>query len=250
MAWEPGTHAGRYEILDLLGEGAMAKVFRARDTTLRREVALKVLPEIFSDDQEYMQRFQGEARAVGMLNHLNIVAVCHNGKRQGLPYIVTELLDGETLRGRINKGPLSQGESVGFARQIAAGLAAAHDKGITHRDLKPENIFITRDGVAKILDFGLFKVVTEGQDMMSMLSPATQSGMVVGAVPYMSPEQAHAKPIDQRSDTFSFGSILYEMLSGRLLVGQEQIRHLLYASSGSKGEQVLRWDNSGKFLFV
>jgi serine/threonine protein kinase/Tol biopolymer transport system component len=215
MALTPGTKLGPYEIIDLLGAGGMGEVFRARDPRLGREVAIKVLPASFAADTDRLRRFEQEARAVAALNHPNILAIHDIGTSEGAPYIVSELLDGESLRKRLAGGALPVRKAIDYATQIAQGLAAAHDKGIVHRDLKPENIMITRDGRAKILDFGLAKL-TQAQDQSAeTLSHQTEAGTVLGTVGYMSPEQVRGKPADQRSDIFSFGAILYEMLSGR-----------------------------------
>ena len=215
MPLPPGTRAGHYEVLAPLGAGGMAEVYRARDTRLGREVALKVLPEAFAADSGRVQRFEREARAISLLNHPNLLAVFDVGTHQGLPYLVTELLEGETLYHRLLHGPLAQRKAIDFAQQIARGLAAAHEKGVIHRDLKPENLFISRDGIVKILDFGLAKLSPEVEARhFPGAGPATEFGATVGTVGYMSPEQVRGEPADHRSDIFSFGAILYEMLSG------------------------------------
>jgi len=211
----PGTRAGHYEVLGPLGAGGMAEVYRARDARLGREVALKVLPEAFAADSGRVQRFEREARAISLLNHPNILAVFDVGTHEGLPYLVTELLEGETLYQRLRHGPLTQRKAIDFAQQTAKGLAAAHEKGVVHRDLKPENLFISRDGIVKILDFGLAKLSPEVESRhFPGAGPATEYGATVGTVGYMSPEQVRGEAADHRSDIFSFGAILYEMLSG------------------------------------
>jgi serine/threonine protein kinase len=218
MAIKSETRLGPYEIVSALGAGGMGEVYRARDPRLRREVAIKVLPASFSSDPQRLHRFEQEAIAAGALNHPNILAVYDIGQQDGSPYIVSELLEGEILRERLRSGPLAVRKAIDYSQQIARGLAAAHDKGIIHRDLKPENIFVTNDGRAKILDFGLAKLTrSEGTEDGQGLTQTVQSdpGTVLGTVGYMSPEQVRGKPADARSDLFSFGAILYEMLSGK-----------------------------------
>jgi Tol biopolymer transport system component len=197
----------------------MGEVYRARDPRLGREVAIKVLPASYSQDADRLRRFEQEAQAAGGLNHPNITAVYDLGSHEGAPYIVTELLEGETLRARLSGGAIAARKTIEYAVQIAKGLAAAHEKGIIHRDLKPENLFLTNDGRVKILDFGLAKLTQlEGaapqQTNLPTAAAATEPGVVMGTLGYMSPEQVKGKPADQRSDLFAFGAILYEMLSG------------------------------------
>jgi eukaryotic-like serine/threonine-protein kinase len=216
MAPASGARLGPYEIQSPLGAGGMGEVYRARDTRLGREVAVKVLPAAFSRDPERLRRFQQEAQAVAALNHPNILAIHDFGQHEGSPYIVTELLEGETLRSRLQAAAMPVRRAIEIAEQIARGLAAAHDEGIVHRDLKPENIFITRDGRVKILDFGLAKLTPEAPTPDAATMPSqTQPGVVMGTVGYMSPEQVRGQTADHRSDLFSFGTILYEVLSGK-----------------------------------
>jgi serine/threonine protein kinase len=220
MALASGAKLGPYEILSALGAGGMGEVYRARDPRLGREVAIKVLPSGSAPDSERLRRFEQEARATAALNHPNILAVFDIGSQDNFPYIVSELLDGETLRARLNTGPLPVRKAVEYALQIARGLAAAHDHGIFHRDLKPENIFITRDGHVKILDFGLAKLTMTEPDAVGLSAQATLDsvtgrGVLLGTLGYMSPEQCRGATIDARSDIFSFGAVLYEMVSGK-----------------------------------
>ncbi|MFN8093845.1 MAG: protein kinase [Vicinamibacteria bacterium] len=215
-----GTRIGPYEVVGAIGAGGMGEVYRARDTRLGREVALKTLPSAVAADADRLRRFEQEARSTGQLNHPNILAVYDVGAHDGSPYVVSELLEGETLRERIGGAALPARKAIEYAVQIARGLAAAHDKGIVHRDLKPENIFVTRDGRVKILDFGLAKLLTGdgagGSEVQTFEHAAgTDAGTVMGTVGYMSPEQVRARPVDHRSDIFSFGAVLYEMLSGQ-----------------------------------
>jgi Tol biopolymer transport system component len=218
MTLEAGTRLGAYEILGLIGAGGMGQVYRARDTRLQRTVAIKILPHEWREDANRLRRFEQEARAAGTLNHPNILAVHDVGADQGQPFVVTELLDGETMRSRMDTGPLPLRKALEYARQIALGLAAAHEGGIVHRDLKPENIFVTKDGRVKVLDFGLAKLAIE-PGMASATETAsilqTAPGVVMGTAAYMAPEQARGLTADPRSDIFSFGAVLYEMLGGR-----------------------------------
>jgi Tol biopolymer transport system component len=214
-----GTRLGPYEILSPLGAGGMGEVYRARDPRLSREVAIKVLPASFSQDADRLRRFEHEAKAAGVLNHPNITAVYDIGTHDGAPYVVQELLEGETLRSTLAGGRLAQRKALDYALQIAHGLSAAHEKGIVHRDLKPDNLFVTNDGRVKILDFGLAKLTQlEGSASIATNLPTetkgTEPGVVLGTLGYMSPEQVRGRAADARSDIFSFGAILYEMLSG------------------------------------
>ena len=228
MGLAAGTTLGPYEVVAPLGAGGMGEVYRARDSRLGREVAVKVLPASASTDPERLKRFEQEARATGLLNHPNILTVYDTGVHNGAPYVVSELLEGETLRERVRGGALSPRKAIEIARQIAQGLAAAHEKGIVHRDLKPENLFITRDSRVKILDFGLAKLTAEAglkssgsasllqQETAAMTvdAPLTSPGVALGTVGYMSPEQVRGEAADHRADIFAFGAILYEMLAG------------------------------------
>jgi Tol biopolymer transport system component len=213
-----GAHLGDYEIHSLLGAGGMGEVYRARDLRLRREVAIKVLPASFASDADRLRRFEQEATAAAALNHPNILAVYQMGTHEGAPYLVSELLEGETLRGELQRGPLPARKVTDYGTQIAHGLAAAHEKGIVHRDLKPENLFVTKDGRVKILDFGLAKLTQPqaGTDSNHpTLTGATDPGVVMGTAGYMAPEQVRGEATDHRADIFSFGAILYEMLAGK-----------------------------------
>ncbi|MEO8349441.1 MAG: serine/threonine-protein kinase, partial [Acidobacteriota bacterium] len=220
MTLSAGSRLGPYEILSLLGAGGMGEVYRAKDPRLGRDVAVKVLPASFSDDPDRLRRFEQEARAAGLLNHPNITAVYDIGAHLGAPYVVSELLEGETLRVELAGGRLSPRKAIDHAIQIAHGLAAAHDKGIVHRDLKPENVFVTNDGRLKILDFGLAKLthvedISSGRENLPTATAGTEPGVVLGTMGYMAPEQVRGRPADARSDIFAFGAILYEMLSGK-----------------------------------
>src|SRR6266536_154612 len=219
MTVAQGTRLGPYEVIAPLGAGGMGEVYRARDTRLGRDVAVTVLPATFSADPDRLHRFEQEACAAGALNHPNILSIYDIGTHDGSPYVVSELLEGQTLRQRMGGSALLQRKAIDYALQVAHGLAAAHEKGIVHRDLKPENLFITNDGRVKILDFGLAKLTQpEAQGQATNLPTATggtEPGVVLGTLGYMSPEQVKGRPADARSDIFSFGAILYEMLSGK-----------------------------------
>jgi serine/threonine protein kinase len=211
-----GTRLGPYEVLSLLGAGGMGEVYRARDSQLARDVAIKVLANLTSDP-ERLRRFEQEARAAAALNHPNIIAVYQLGTHEGVPYLVSELLEGEPLREQIKRSRLSVRKAIDYGAQIARGLAAAHEKGIVHRDLKPENLFVSRDGRVKILDFGLAKLTQPRESSKfgaSTLTEGTEPGLVLGTVGYMSPEQVRGGRVDHHTDIFAFGAILYEMLAG------------------------------------
>jgi Tol biopolymer transport system component len=219
MPLSPGARLGPYEVLSPLGAGGMGEVYRARDPRLGRDVAIKVLPEGATAEPERLRRFELEARAAGALSHPNLLAVFDTGRHEGAPFVVFELLQGETLRARLGGGALPPPKALDYAIQMARGLSAAHEKGIVHRDLKPENLFLTRDGPLKILDFGLAKLrpPLDPGDVSSETRTAsvhTEAHTILGTVGYMSPEQVRRSPADHRSDIFSFGLVLYEMLSG------------------------------------
>jgi eukaryotic-like serine/threonine-protein kinase len=222
---ERGRRLGPYEITARIGAGGMGEVLAARDGRLGRDVAIKILPPALSGDADRVRRFEQEARAAGSMNHPNLVTVHDAGVHDGSTYLVMELLEGETLREKMGGEVTGEGgriplrKVVDYSVQIANGLAAAHDKGIIHRDLKPENLFVTRDGRVKILDFGLAKL-TGAQDGADLTDAPTQDqgtapGTVMGTAGYMSPEQVRGGTLDHRTDIFSFGAVMYEMLSGR-----------------------------------
>jgi len=218
MALSLGSKLGPYEIVVAIGAGGMGEVYRARDTRLGRDVAIKVLPEALVKDADRLHRFEQEARTIAALNHPNILGIHDIGTHEGAPFLVSELLDGETLREKIDAGPLPVKRTIEYGLGIAQGLAAAHNKGIVHRDLKPENVFITHDGRVKVLDFGLAKLVQpeeNGVTAKTLTSPETLPGVVMGTIGYMSPEQVRGAASDARSDIFSFGAVLYEMLTGK-----------------------------------
>jgi eukaryotic-like serine/threonine-protein kinase len=226
MPFATDTPLGPYKIVALIGSGGMGEVYRAHDTRLRRDVALKILPASFTNDPDRLRRFEQEARAVAALNHPNIVSIYDVGEAGGVHYIVSELLEGDSLRERIPAAGLPTRKAIEFAVQFANGLAAAHDRGIVHRDLKPENIFITKTGQVKILDFGLAKLrdaetqgagdpSSTGISNATVVDAHTSAGQILGTVGYMSPEQVRGDAVDHRADIFSFGSILYEMLCGQ-----------------------------------
>jgi serine/threonine protein kinase len=219
MTLAAGAILGQYEIRSPLGAGGMGEVYRAHDKRLDREVAIKVLPESLTADPERLRRFEQEARAAAALNHPNILAVYQMATHDGVSYMVTELLDGETLRERLIRGAIPLRKAIDYAVQIVHGLAAAHEKGIVHRDLKPENLFVTKDGRVKILDFGLAKVhakpATSADGRTVTIEEHTDPGVVLGTVGYMSPEQVRGQNADSRSDIFTLGTILYEMVTGK-----------------------------------
>src|SRR5688572_6771736 len=216
MALAAGTRLGSYEIIGPLGEGGMGEVYLAKDSRLGREVAIKVLPADVATDRDRLARFEGEARAVSALNHPHIVTLYEVGTSDSGPFIVMERIDGRSVRELLDEGPLPTRRLLTIGAQIAEGLAKAHAAGMVHRDLKPGNVMVTRDGFAKILDFGLAKLVrpeldANAMDAATTLARDTASGMVMGTVGYLSPEQAAGRPVDYRADQFALGALLYEM---------------------------------------
>ncbi len=230
---EANTTLSHYRIVSKIGAGGMGEVYRARDTRLSREVAIKLLPASFASDADRLRRFEQEARATSALNHPNILTIYDIGTHEETPFIVAELLEGEELRELLNDGPLPARKALDYAHQVAQGLAAAHEKGIVHRDLKPENLFVTHDGRVKILDFGLAKLKPQRKsDVSSEIETQKQTtdpGTVMGTVGYMSPEQVRGHEVDHRSDIFSFGSILYEMFSGQRAFRRETMAETMTA---------------------
>ncbi|HEY6372971.1 MAG TPA: protein kinase [Candidatus Sulfotelmatobacter sp.] len=220
MPLASGTRLSQYEILSPLGAGSMGEVYRARDTRLERDVAIKVLPPFVASEPERLQRFEVEAKAAAALNHPNILAVYQMGTYAGVPYLVSELLAGVTLAEAVRRGPLPVRKAIAYGVQIARGLAAAHEKGIVHRDLKPDNLFVTKDGRVKILDFGLAKVMQPKESLTNMALTLTIPGVAMGTVGYMSPEQVRGLATDHRTDIFAFGAILYEMVMGKSTFGR------------------------------
>src|SRR5262245_61965997 len=207
-----GRTVGSFRIVARIGGGGMGEVYRAHDTKLDRPVALKLLPRHVTDDAERLHRFHTEARAASSLNHPNILVIHDFGDLDGRPCIVSELVDGETLRQRLDRGAVPVREAVGLTMQIASALAAAHARGITHRDIKPDNVMVRTDGYVKVLDFGLAKLVDAPQAETTVFH--TQPGLVIGTPHYMSPEQAEGKNVDERSDIFSLGVVFYELSAG------------------------------------
>jgi eukaryotic-like serine/threonine-protein kinase len=247
MSLSPGTKLGPYEVLAALGAGGMGEVYRARDARIGREVAVKVLPSDVAVDGERLRRFEREARTVGSLSHPNLLALFDVGRHEGVPYLVTELLDGATLRGLLTDGRFPQRKAVEYAIQIARGLAAAHEKGVVHRDVKPENVFVDRDGQVKVLDFGLATVVRPDEadkadsDLITSTSP-THAGVLAGTIGYMSPEQVRGQPADERSDVFALGAVLYEMLSGKRAFKRDSQVETLHAILNEDPPEVSRSD--------
>jgi serine/threonine protein kinase len=242
-----GQTLGHYQVLEKIGSGGMGEVYRARDERLARDVALKLLKPSLAHDQDRLRRFEQEARAAAALNHPNIVAIYDIGFHEGAPYIVSELLEGLTLRQKLVEGPLTLRQTADYSLQIAHGLVAAHDKRIVHRDLKPENLFVTRDGRVKILDFGIAKLTlpeaTEDRSVAN-LTTQTKSGSILGTVAYMSPEQLRGKSVDARSDIFSFGAILYEMMVGhRAFAGETEVDTITAVLKEEPPEMVVAGQN-------
>ena len=222
MSLQPGTSLGPYEVTAKIGEGGMGEVYRARDTTLDRDVALKVLPQAFTDDPDRLARFEREAKVLASLNHPNIGHIYGLEEAEGQKALVLELVEGPTLADRIKQGPIAVDEALPIATQIAEALEAAHEQGIIHRDLKPANVKVKADGTVKVLDFGLAKAFQlDASDpglsqspTISLTAAATQMGMVIGTAAYMAPEQAKGKVVDKRADVWAFGAVLFEMLTG------------------------------------
>ncbi len=235
MPLEPGSHLGPFEVLSRLGAGGMGEVWRARDTRLQRDVAIKVLPELFAQDADRLQRFTREAHVLASLNHPNIAAIYSLEEIDGVRFLVLELVTGETLKQRIVRAPVSANEAIRFALQVADALEAAHAKGILHRDLKPANVNVTPEGKVKLLDFGLAKAFALGaaspdiSHSPTLAAEATHQGVVLGTASYMSPEQARSRALDGRSDLWAFGCVLYEMLAGKKAFDGESVSDILVA---------------------
>jgi serine/threonine protein kinase len=216
-----GQNISHYQVLSLLGAGGMGEVYLAQDSLLERKVALKLLPSAFTNNQERLRRFKKEARSVSSLNHPNILTIFDVGVDRDIHFIATEFIDGQSLRERLSGRPLELGEALDFAIQIASALTAAHEAGIIHRDIKPENVMLRRDGIIKVLDFGLAKLTEPkegaevGEETPTLVKVTTAAGMVLGTPQYMSPEQARGEKVDARTDIFSFGVLIYEMIAGR-----------------------------------
>jgi serine/threonine protein kinase len=232
----PGTWLGPYEITGRIGAGGMGEVYRARDTKLQRDVAIKVLPEALAHDTERLARFEREARTLASLNHPNIAQIHGLEESDGIKALVMELVEGLTLADRVAQGPIPLDEALSIARQIAEALEAAHERGIIHRDLKPANIKLRPDGTVKVLDFGLAKAMEPAVESAgvsqspTITTPAlTQAGVILGTAAYMSPEQAKGKPAGKRSDVWAFGCVLYEMLAGNRAFGGEDVSDTLAA---------------------
>src|SRR3990170_3885645 len=228
-----GRTLGHYEIVEKLGEGGMGAVYRARDTTLGRDVALKLLPEFVAADREKIARLEREARLLASLSHPNIATLHGLEESNGQKFLVMELVPGETLAERIARGPLRVDECLSIFRQIAEGLEAAHEKGIVHRDLKPANVVVTSEGRVKVLDFGLAKAVVEeapSSDLSkspTLTREGTEHGVILGTASYMSPEQARGQALDRKTDIWSFGCVLYEALTGRKAFPGETVSDII-----------------------
>jgi serine/threonine protein kinase len=235
LALTPGTRLGVYEITASIGEGGMGQVYRATDTTLGRQVAIKLLPDAFASDPERMARFEREAKTLASLNHPNIAAIYGFDKSAGLHALVMELVDGDDLSQRIARGAIPIDEALPIAKQIAEALEAAHEQGIVHRDLKPANIKLRPDGTVKVLDFGLAKAldpapISDLSQSPTIATPAaTRMGVIMGTAAYMSPEQARGKTVDRRTDNWAFGCVVYEMLTGQAAFGGETLTDIVSA---------------------
>src|SRR5277367_1698299 len=237
----PGSHLGPYEIVSLLGAGGMGEVYRARDARLDRTVAIKILPAAVAADGDGLRRFEREARAASALNHPNIVTIYELGEDGSTHYIAMELIEGKTLREMLTAGSLPIRKTIEIAAQVAEGLAKAHEAGIAHRDLKPENLMVSHDGFVKILDFGLAKLVSPSGEQpgeQTMSGWQTQLGGITGTVQYMSPEQASGSRLDFRSDQFSFGLVLYEMVSGKRAFKRNTVAETMVAILREQAEPI------------
>jgi serine/threonine-protein kinase len=245
MALTAGTQLGSHEITALLGKGGMGEVYRARDLKLKREVAIKILPEELARDADRVSRFQREAEVLASLNHPNIAAIHDLEETSGTRYLVLELVEGETLAERITRGPVPVEEALDIAIQICEALEAAHERGVIHRDLKPANVKLTPEGKVKVLDFGLAKAYERGSSDVSLSnSPtlsmaATNAGVIPGTAAYMSPEQAIGRQVDRRADIWSFGVVFWEMLTGKMLFTGDTVAHILAnANAGADSRTV------------
>ena len=237
-----GTSLNHYQITGQLGVGGMGKVYRAHDTRLGREVAIKVLPDSLEQDRQYVSRFKREARLLASLNHPHIASIYGFEEHDGKHFLVLELVDGETLESRLRSGPLSVSETLGVAKQIAEAIQAAHEKKIIHRDLKPANIKFTGSGRVKLLDFGLAKALSEAALPPGTQSASTMVGMVMGTPAYMSPEQINGEPVNEQGDVWTFGCLLYECLTGKRLFGGETLTTCI----SSVMEKKPRWEQLPK----
>ena len=234
MALSPGTHLGSYQVTALIGQGGMGEVYRARDTKLDRNVARKVLPDLFADDPERLARFQREAKVLASLNHPNIASIYGLEEQDGVRALVLELVEGPTLAERIAQGAIPVDEALPIAKQIADALEAAHEAGVIHRDLKPANVKVKADGMVKVLDFGLAKALegdagSDPSESPTLTAAATRMGVIMGTAAYMSPEQARGKIVDKRADIWAFGVVLFEMLTGRRPFSGEDVTDTIAA---------------------
>src|SRR5215475_14289351 len=234
MAVTIGSQLGSYEITALLGKGGFGEVYRAKDKKLKREVAIKILPDEFSSNADRLTRFQREAEVLASLNHPNIAAIYDLATQDRSQFLVLELVGGETLAERIARGPIPVEEALNIAKQIAEALEAAHERGIIHRDLKPGNVMLTSEGKVKILDFGLAKALESETasnlaNSPTLMSAMSSSGVILGTASYMSPEQAKGRTVDRRTDIFALGSVLYEMLTGKRAFDGEDVTDILGA---------------------
>ena len=234
MSLSPGTRLGQYEIVGAIGAGGMGEVYRARDTRLGRDIALKILPELFAVDPDRLARFEREAQILAALNHPHVAAIYGLEEVGRSRFLILELVEGETLENVLKRGALPIADAMELARQVADALQSAHDKGIVHRDLKPANIAVTPEGQAKVLDFGLAKALepersSDLANSPTITSAATRAGIVLGTAAYMSPEQARGRPIDKRADIWAFGCVFFEMLTARLTFGGDTVSDTIVA---------------------